>query len=172
MWFHCLAFLSKKKKACVDVVLANLSHSPSSSVQVKLVHHHLLPPSLQRRERNQQNQVQRRQRPQGVSKKKKGLVTPNSPAMCTRSKTPESPAMGTRSKRKILDWISRYGGLFCWFCKLHVSCICFVLGLKLKLLLCIRIVASLLLELWLRWWRTNTHLILLVSTTVMLFLVL
>jgi len=36
-------------------------------------------------------------------KKEKGLVTPNSPAMCTRSKTPESPAMGTRSKRKILD---------------------------------------------------------------------
>jgi len=108
----------------------------------------------------------------GMSKKEKGLLTPNSPAMCTRSKTPESPAMGTRSKRKILDWISRYGGLFCWFCKLHVSYICFVWGLKLKLLLCIRIVASLLLELWLRWWRTNTHLILLVSTTVMLFLVL
>ncbi|CAO2152752.1 unnamed protein product, partial [Urochloa humidicola] len=40
-----------------------------------------------------------------TTKKKLSLlpVTPQSPAMCTRSKTPESPAMSTRSKRKILD---------------------------------------------------------------------
>lgn len=37
--------------------------------------------------------------------KKQSLVplSPQSPAMCTRSKAPESPAMSTRSKRKILD---------------------------------------------------------------------
>ncbi|CAN6319092.1 unnamed protein product [Urochloa humidicola] len=40
-----------------------------------------------------------------TTKKKLPFVsgTPQSPAMCTRSKTPESPAMFTRSKRKILD---------------------------------------------------------------------
>ncbi|CAN6171805.1 unnamed protein product, partial [Urochloa humidicola] len=40
-----------------------------------------------------------------TTKKKQPLVpmTPQSPAMCTRSKNPESPAMSTRSKRKILD---------------------------------------------------------------------
>jgi hypothetical protein len=40
-----------------------------------------------------------------MESKKQELVPPQSPAMCTRSKTPtpNSPAMGTRSKRKILE---------------------------------------------------------------------
>lgn len=46
--------------------------------------------------------------------------SPQSPAMCTRSKAPQSPAMSTRSKRKILSWWpNSVECLFCYFCAMR-----------------------------------------------------
>ena len=91
--------------ACVGlhVVLANLRYSPYNFLLVTLLCHHLLPPSLQKKRKEPAKPSAKKAKATGMSKKEKGLVTPNSLAMCTRSKTPKSPTMGTRSKRKILD---------------------------------------------------------------------
>jgi hypothetical protein len=52
-----------------------------------------------------------------------GASPPQSPVLCTRSKTPESPAIPTRSKQKNLDWMSSLWPLsFAVF--VMRSCIC------------------------------------------------
>ena len=71
------------------------------------IHHLLPPPWLQKK--NAKGKVKavekKKNKAAGKKKKKEVPVPPESPSMCTRSKTPQrsSPAAHTRSKRKLPD---------------------------------------------------------------------
>jgi hypothetical protein len=78
------------------------SSTCASSQPEPLTIHHPLAPPVQLKEKIKTG-TKKKEKTTGKANKKQDLVAPESPAMCTRSKTPESPAMGTRSKRKILE---------------------------------------------------------------------